>query len=66
MSETWTITQDYKTGCWLGVSDTLKLSVEADSLPALRESIEEAECLRACDLAAEEGATLLSELEKEK
>ena len=66
MSETWTITQDYKTGRWLGVSDTLKLSVEADSLPALRESIEEAESMRATELAALEGFVLLDELEKEK
>src|SRR5258708_29913964 len=43
MKEVWQTSQDHKTGRRLGISHTLKLTVEAESLPALRESIEQAE-----------------------
>jgi len=42
----WGYFQDHASGNWIGVSEPLKLTVEADTLPALHESMTEAmDCL---------------------
>jgi len=45
MKELWQISRDYRKSRWIGVCPALQLTVEADTLPALRESIREAEGL---------------------
>jgi hypothetical protein len=43
MKELWQISRGYRKSRWVGVCPTLQLTVEADTLPELRESIHEAE-----------------------
>jgi hypothetical protein len=43
MKEIWEILRDYRKSRWVGVCPALQLTVEADTLPQLRESIREAE-----------------------
>jgi hypothetical protein len=43
MKEIWEISRDYQKSRWLGVCPALELTVEADTLPELRESIRKAE-----------------------
>ena len=43
MKEVWEILRDYRKSRWVGVCPALQLTVEADTLPQLRESIREAE-----------------------
>jgi hypothetical protein len=43
MKELWEISRDYRKSGWIGVCPVLQLTVEADTLPELRESIRQAE-----------------------
>jgi hypothetical protein len=43
MKELWEISRDYRNSRWVGVCPALNLTVEADTLPTLRESIRKAE-----------------------
>jgi hypothetical protein len=43
MKEIWEISRDYRNSHWAGVCPALQLTVKADTLPELRESIRKAE-----------------------
>jgi len=66
MKELWQISRDYRNSHWVGVCPALQLAVEADSLPELRKSIEQAEMgPKILPLAMDEiiGSIVLAEFE---